>query len=387
MKKLRVLHVQHFVYPYRFPLFEELGRKFDLEVRFCRAKRSWRQWSTDIPKDQNYKAEILRAIRIGPLTFNPGLLGELRSKYDVYSVAALDSINVLQFLQVIIVAKMRRAPFIMVDEFMDTKYYCSERKLSYALNVFLRKILYRHIDAFVLWNKAGKGFVERLGVAPQKIFCGPQVLTGPHDGSRRNDNEPNAFDERSNSRETNVLYVGSLIKRKGVDVLIRAFMQLGDVNLRLMIVGNGTEEKTLRDLAEGDSRIVFCGHLGGRDKREVFKKAHVFVLPTLHEPWGFVINEALDWGLPVITTSAAGSADYLVKDNGFIVPPGDIVALRDALSNLISNRELMHKMGEASLHLNSELKIADMAKPFFDAVDFVTGTISSGASEIDTAKS
>ena len=109
----------------------------------------------------------------------------------------------------------------------------------------------------------------------------------------------------------------------------------------------------------------------GTAKRELFRTSHIFVLPSLHEPWGFVINEALEWGLPVITTDAVGAAGYLAKANGHIVPAGDVHALRSAISALIHDHATIRAMSHASRDLAAQLTIRDMAKPFLDAVNSV----------------
>ena len=167
-----------------------------------------------------------------------------------------------------------------------------------------------------------------------------------------------------------ILYVGNLIKRKGVDYLISAFRGIKNSNLRLTIVGKGEEEFKLRELARGDRRIVFLGHLGGEAKARVFSEANVFVLPSLHEPWGFVVNEALEFGLPVITTSAVGAADYLVENNGIVVPPGNIPALRDAIQKISTNEEQRQKMEKESVKMAQRWSLEDMASPFIKAVNY-----------------
>lgn len=375
MNRLRVLHIQHFVYPWRFPLFAELGSKYELDVFFCRAKRGFRRWDTTVPEGQGYHGKILRAINLGPLTFNPGLWMLLRKKYDIYSVAALDRINFLQFMVTLCVAKIRKKPFVMVDEFLVTDYYRSRRKLAYALNIFVRKWLYPHVDAFVLWNDLAKQFVTRIGVPSNKVFYGPQILSGDEGGFRRQPGEITGPEILfSAGTEINILYVGNLVDSKGVKYLIEAVQSFPDTNFRLWIVGDGNIKSRLENIASGDMRVVFYGHLQGAEKRKLFKNAHIFVLPTLHEPWGFVVNEALEWGLPVITTSAAGCAKFLVKDNGIIVPPGDVNALREALIKITSDHSMLSAMGQASQRIAASMTVADMAKPFCEAVKFVMST-------------
>lgn len=371
--ELRVLHLQHYVYPYRIPLFEELGLKVHLDVFFCRKKRRIRRWDTVLPLRRSYGARVLRAVSVGPLTFNPGLLWALRKRYDVYTVAGLDAITLLQFLQIYFVARLRRVPFILVDEFIDTEYYRSKKKLLYWINKVIRKLVYSRIDAFVIWNKAGLEWAKRLGARHDRLFFGPQVLSpGIHRFSPAEPEQVQMLAAPQHATRT-VLFVGHLIERKGVHVLIQAFRELEEQDLRLVIVGNGPYERVLRQIAGADRRIIFRGYLEGVQKQEEFKQADVFVLPSLHEPWGFVVNEAITWGLPVIVTEVAGSADYLVSGNGYVVPPGDCQALQRAIRHLITDRDFNQRCRQESIRLSKEFGISDMAAPFLDAINCVTG--------------
>lgn len=368
MGRHSVLHIQHFVYPWRFPLFSEIAKEFDLTVLFCRAKRPFRQWDTTIPTNQGFFGVILRAVYVGPLTFNPGLFNALRKRYDIYSVAALDRINFIQFVVTLAVAKIRHKPFIMVDEFIATEYYRSRRKVAFAINRAIRAFIYRHVDAFVLWNDLAREFLETLGVPSHKIFSGPQVFSKRDEEFHRKPGEQCANDNLSERELIRLLFVGNLVETKGIDVLIKAFRELNHEAVRLEIVGDGPLREQLRRLAESDRRISFHGHLTGAAKREMFRNSHIFVLPSLHEPWGFVINEALEWGLPIITTKAVGAADYLVKDNGILVAAGDIKALHCAIASLVNDRATIQVMATASRHLSEHFTVRDMAKPFLDAV-------------------
>lgn len=369
----RVFHLQHYVYPYRFPLFEELASRLSLDVYFCRDKRRGREWNTQIPTDRAFGGKILHAVALGPLTFNPGLLWALRKRYDAYSVASLDAVTLLQFLQVYAVAKLRGAPFFLVDEFINTLYYRKKKRLAYAVNRALRRLLYPRIDAFVLWNKAGAEWAKTLGARVDRIFYGPQVLPKAWQHFWPSEKERERLADVHRGAERTILFVGRLIELKGAHVLLRAFKLLKGEDLRLVIVGNGPWESRLRQLAGDDSRVVFRGYLDGEEKRAEFGKADIFVLPSLHEPWGLVVNEALAWGLPIIATEAVGSRDYLVRSNGYVIPPNDSDALLQALQRLLDDSALRKQCRAASIELSERFQIADMARPFIHAIACLVG--------------
>jgi glycosyltransferase involved in cell wall biosynthesis len=137
-----------------------------------------------------------------------------------------------------------------------------------------------------------------------------------------------------------LLYSGQLIERKGVDTLIQAFVTVAhDVpNLRLQILGNGPDKGKLKDLIPSDlkERVIFFGHKEPAELPALFANADLFCLPSRHDGWGVVVNEAIGAGLPVISTDAVGAALDMVKDgeNGLMTPAGDADALAAALRKI-----------------------------------------------------
>ena len=90
--------------------------------------------------------------------------------------------------------------------------------------------------------------------------------------------------------------------------------------------------------------------------------ADLFVLPTRYDVWGLVINEAMSFGLPIITTDMCIAGMELVVDgfNGFIVPVGNVEELRDRMVYVLSDDSISSKMGESSLRVASKYTIQNM---------------------------
>ena len=140
-----------------------------------------------------------------------------------------------------------------------------------------------------------------------------------------------------------LLFVGRLVRRKGVDVLLRAVKILeSDPRLHVRIVGGGPEkdnlEREFRKLALGD-RVTFEGVVDSSRIDALFAECDALVLPAIitetgeTEGLGVVLIEAMGYGKPVIASAAGGIVD-IVKDNatGILVPPGDAEALAKAIS-------------------------------------------------------
>ena len=157
-----------------------------------------------------------------------------------------------------------------------------------------------------------------------------------------------------------VLYVGELIKLKGVNHLLTAFQRVYREysQVRLTIIGDGdcraelgrmTEEMDIAD------NVEFTDFLKPEKVKEHMLKSDVLVLPSMTEGLPRVIIEAMAVGLPIIATDV-GSVKELVKDggNGFLVQPVDIDALTKAIFNLAGDRERAKKMGFNSKRLIQE---------------------------------
>jgi glycosyltransferase involved in cell wall biosynthesis len=158
------------------------------------------------------------------------------------------------------------------------------------------------------------------------------------------------------SGEVRLLYCGQLVERKGVDVLIRAFCRLAQTrtNVRLTLLGTGQWEGYLKQLVSPDcrARVEFAGFHETETLPRKFAEADVFVLPSRHDGWGVVVNQALGAGLPVIVSDRVGASDLVHEgENGFVVPAEDEVALEQALRRLVDEPRLIVEFGRRSREL------------------------------------
>lgn len=118
----------------------------------------------------------------------------------------------------------------------------------------------------------------------------------------------------------------------------------------LVIVGDGEQraalETSTRELGLRDVR--FAGFRNQSELPRFFQLADVFVLPSRHEPWGLIVNEAMAAGCPVIVSTDVGSHADLVTDGieGCVFPVGNIPALTDALHRVFSSRDMAKQMGQ-----------------------------------------
>jgi glycosyltransferase involved in cell wall biosynthesis len=149
------------------------------------------------------------------------------------------------------------------------------------------------------------------------------------------------------------LYVGSLCRRKGIDVLLHAFSKLYTSDWCLVLCGFDTESGHYASLAVQlgiEKRVLFLGAYPAEKISEVYGASDVFILPSRFDGWGAVLNEASSLGLPLIATDMCGAAWHVIKNgkNGFRVRADSISELQQAMELYVKNPSLIKKHGEIS---------------------------------------
>lgn len=154
-------------------------------------------------------------------------------------------------------------------------------------------------------------------------------------------------------REPSVLFVGDLIRAKGVYDLLHAFARIAGrfPRLELTCAGGGEMEALRRLAAEHglQQRVACRGWLGPDRLRAELAGASVFVLPSYAEGMPMALLEAMSWGLPVIATPVGGVPQVIEhEENGLLVGPGDIEGLAAAMARLLSEAALRERLGAAA---------------------------------------
>lgn len=135
---------------------------------------------------------------------------------------------------------------------------------------------------------------------------------------------------------------GRMVSKKGFEVLLKAFHELtsSGVNARLMIGGDGPERKSLQRLCNKlglHEQVTMHGWV--KDVEGFLADADIFVLPSLMEPFGIAILEAMSCGMPIITTKTKGPTEILDNDLAYFVETGDVLSLSAAMKHVVLNRE------------------------------------------------
>lgn len=163
------------------------------------------------------------------------------------------------------------------------------------------------------------------------------------------------------------LFSGSLIERKGVDLLAAAFVRLAQefAHVRLRIVGEGEMREALAQaLRSVSERVEFVGFRDWEQLPAEYARADVLCVPSRYDGWGLVVPEGLAAGLPVIATDRMGAALEFVESgrNGWLIRAGDQESLFEAMRGAAVNE--IRQLGRAACESVSEHTLQNGAKRF-----------------------
>lgn len=338
---------------YRIPLFQILSKNYDIKFIFTHEK--------------NYvnTNEIKYLILKNYFGFAFGLFNEITKRnYDLFIIGCCSNLQeLLETLFSIFIMKIMRKPVIIWSE--QWRY---PKKFHKKLGIPIFKFIANASDAYIVPGKKHEEFAVKLGCDPEKIFIALNT-------SNLSDN--NIKFNKSMDKQI-VLFVGRLIKIKGVDVLIKAFSKLKTEknDLMLFIVGEGDEKKNLIELANKlkIKDIKFKGWIENKDLPYYYANSDLFVLPSRDtDASGLVLFEAMHYGNPVIATDAVGSAYDLINDgeNGFIVPVENIDALYKSMKFILQTEETQNNMAKKSKQIIESNNYENMFNKFNEAILYV----------------
>lgn len=195
----------------------------------------------------------------------------------------------------------------------------------------------RKLAGTVVASEYLRGHLVEHGFDPDRIHVAP-LFSAP----------PPAFVLRRD--EKRLVFVGQLVRGKGVDVLLEA-MTLLDHEVRLTVVGSGRQELELRSMADKrglSNRVLFAGEQRGLDRDRLVASAAALVLPSRSpETFGLVGLEAFRVGTPVVATNVGGIPEWLEDgEGGLLVPSGDSRSLAQALRRLLDAPAYARALGE-----------------------------------------
>jgi glycosyltransferase involved in cell wall biosynthesis len=346
--KPKVLFTANFCPLYRLPFFEGLSERYPIFFVF-----------TEKPYEETVYGKLNHEEHPSKKAF----LRMIYSKYDVLVMSFPFEMNFAMGCITFFSAKILRKKIVLWSE----EWTDPLTKRQKLLRPFL-KYLATHCDAIAVCGSAAKEHLLSYGASPEKIFISPNASYVEI---------PNGNDKVGRSSEFTILFLGRLVEIKGIEYLLRAFSKLEKEtkNVKLVLVGEGPLKPQLESLVtELGIKNIHFDVASGSARYFFYKNCDLVVLPSVWLPyhceaWGMVLNEAMQFGKPIITTDAVGAAPDLVQNgvNGFIVKNRDSQALYQAMKQLAENPELVKHMGEKSKRIVSEQFTYEKMVEGFDA--------------------
>jgi glycosyltransferase involved in cell wall biosynthesis len=158
-----------------------------------------------------------------------------------------------------------------------------------------------------------------------------------------------------------------MVKRKGYKYLVKTLERLPK-NVNAIILGEGPEKENLLKLAKKlkvENRLILPGFVSEEEKFQYLDNADIYVLSSLHEGFGIVLQEAMQVGLPIVATNNGGQVDF-VKDgeNGFLVEPKNSKLISEKIKEMIKNDNLKNKISQKNKKDINKFGIKEIAKDY-----------------------
>jgi len=212
----------------------------------------------------------------------------------------------------------------------------------------------------------------RLLVADYGVPAGRITVALP--GTDRGDPAPGSSDGT-----VRLVSVGTIVKRKGFDVLIAALGRLQDLPWNLTIAGDRGRELDAVTRLDADiarhglgNRVELLGAITPERVAELYRRSDVFVLASRFEGYGMAYAEAIAHGLPVIGTTGGAIPETVPSAAGLLVPPGDVAALALALRRVIEDTGLRRQFAAGAREAATKLPSwAESARLFANAIEAV----------------
>jgi glycosyltransferase involved in cell wall biosynthesis len=377
MKNKKIILFTNIITPYNIPLFNYINKKgnFNFKIVALAEKEKNRKWQLNKGKIEfdykilsgfnlffyGEKREISIHINIGVFMFllshNPNII--IITGYDC-----------LAYWQIFLYCKVFRKKCIL----WNGTTLLSAGTLK-GIRGTLKKIIIKGVDSYIAYGSKAKEYLEYFGADSKKIYISTNTVDVDffYNKVLQYRNSENFLEERKQFPNVVLIYIGQLVKRKGVEQIIKALNNLKDDDIGFIIVGSGPEEENLKKFCIENSlqNIFFEGFRQQDELPKYYALADVFILPSFEEVWGLVVNEALASGLYVLCSKYAGAAyDVINNKNGMIFAPENIEEITNLIKNTKNQIELIKsRRGEISNWARNYLSIEKSGEAVISAVE------------------
>lgn len=360
----RAVFITNIPSPYRVDFFSFLQKtypEYEFHIIFSGAGMENRKWTVELEGLEHYhflksRTIIIRKRFDDRYVFLP--VGVERTLREI----APELVFAMEYNPTILRAvhwcRKRKIPFISwTDGTLN-----SEKNIG-KVQRLSRSYIVKRAAAFIASSTASKEAQIAYGAAPEKCFLSYLTV-----------DIQKYLAKKDSYQARQLIYVGSLIQRKGLDLLLPALAQTSE-DIRLVIVGEGQEKPLLEQQIEKlnlTERVEFKGYVEGEALRRLYMESDAFILPTREDCFGLVLLEAMCASLPVISSKYADGARDLIEEgkNGYIVDPEDTDAFAKTIERIFSEGRLA-EMGSYSYQKAQEFSFSNVAEGCIAAMKYV----------------
>jgi glycosyltransferase involved in cell wall biosynthesis len=388
----RLLIVAPHVVQYSSPLFREIAQRTQLNllVAYCSMQGAESgvdpgfgvkvSWDTPLLEGYAWRNIPNRALRPGLGhffgLFNPGIWNLIRDGH--FDAVLICGYYFASAWIAVAAAKYYGAPILFVSDSHSLRSWRAQSAWKLRMKETLLRRIFSLASGVVVSSSGGVEYLKSLGFPGERVVLAPTAV----------DNEwwtgQAAMADRAAVRAawkipaqaTVALFCAKLQRWKGPMDLLEAFAKANVPNSYLAFAGDGPERSNLErraaELGLAD-RVRFLGFVNQSQLPSVYCASDLFVLPSLFEPFGLVVNEAMLCGLPVAVSDRVGAKFDLVRpeENGYVFPAGDVGALAAILRQILPDTEKRAHLGAAAQRRMETWSPREYADSFVRAVQVV----------------
>ena len=196
----------------------------------------------------------------------------------------------------------------------------------------------KYVDKVVLLSKVTMEQLADWGISPRKM----KVIYNFHNLDISDEEIENKVNRLRNKEKTDLIFMGSLDKRKGILDLTEA---IGEITIPVVLHVCGTaKSKDVEDklicYAKNHSNILLHGFVDGEEKKKLLLDSTLMILPSYGEGFPIVLVEGIASGCAIITTNVGAIPEVFSDINGKVISPGDIASLKLSIENLSKSEQL-----------------------------------------------
>lgn len=360
----RLLYFGNLPAPYTVNFLNELGKYIDIFAIFERNKASDRNQNWTSKNFLNFEGRILKGLNFKKeMRLSLGFIKYLKESYDYVIIAnPLTPTGILTIYYLY----LNKISFGIISEGGLVKE-------GWGFKEKIKKRILSKASFYLSGSVPGHNYFFKYGGSKNNIFEYPfasmfrnEILKKPTSPIERNYLKK----ELNISYDNIILSVGRIIKSKGFDTLIKIASELR--SYYFIIVGGRPNKSLIKLMSHLNiSNLIFIDHASPIDLRYYYKIADIFVLPTRIDTYGLVINEAMAYGLPVITTFQCVAGLHLISNdhNGFLIQQDDIIDFVQKIKSLMNNKGIRNEISLRNLNKIKYHSIENMAKTIFSIIN------------------